>query len=309
MKAKYSVIVPCYNEQEVLEETNRRLTRVLETLDGAWEILYVNDGSTDRTASILEDLCSRDRRIKAIFFARNRGHQIAVTAGLEHATGDAVVIIDADLQDPPELIPDMVALWKQGAKVVFGKRRRRAGESRFKKWTASVYYKIINALTGGMIPRDTGDFRLADRAVVEAIKRMPEHDRFLRGMFAWVGFEQVPLEYDREGRFAGQTHYPLKKMLRLALDGIFGFSSKPLKLATWTGAFWTGAGLLCGLILLILLCAGVQGGLWWLAALMMVLGGNLLIAIGIAGEYIARIFDETRGRPLYIAQKMIGLDE
>ncbi len=308
MNPVYSIIVPCYNEEAVIGETHARLSAVLKPMGEPYEIIYVNDGSRDRTAELLKKLAEEDPNVRVIRFARNCGHQIAVSAGLDYASGDAVVIIDADLQDPPELIPEMAKLWKGGAKVVYGKRNRRAGETFFKKATASAYYRLLNALTGGMVPRDTGDFRLVDRQVADVIRGMPEHARFLRGMFAWAGFEQTPLCYDRDKRFAGETHYPLKKMLKLAADGIFSFSFKPLRLASALGAFWTGAGLLCALILLILLCCGVAGGGWWLAALMMTIGGNILLCIGLAGEYIARIFDEVRGRPLYVAEDTLGFD-
>ncbi len=304
----YSVIVPCYNEEAVLGETHRRLTAVMQGMHEPYEIVYVNDGSKDRTSALLDDLAQADQNVRVVHFARNAGHQIAVSAGLDYASGDALVIIDADLQDPPELIPDMAALWKQGAKVVYGKRRARAGETAFKKATADLYYRLINRLTGGMVPRDTGDFRLVDKQVADVIRAMPEHARFLRGMFAWAGFEQTPLLYDRDRRFAGETHYPLKKMLRLAADGVFGFSVSPLRLATFLGAFWTGIGLLTALVLLILLLCGTSGGAWWLAALLMTLGGSILLCIGILGEYVARMFDDVRARPLYVVERTDGFD-
>ena len=309
MSVVYSIIIPCYNEDKVIAETNKRLTRVMTQMNEIYELIYVNDGSHDKTQQILEGLAAQDSHVKIVQFAKNGGHQMAVTAGLDFAKGDAIAIIDADLQDPPEVLPEMAKLWKQGAKVVYGKRKKRDGETYLKKLTASVYYRFLNALTDGMVPRDTGDFRLVDKQVADVIRNMPEHSRFLRGMFAWAGFEQVAFEYDRDKRFAGETHYPLRKMMRLALDGIFSFSVKPLKLATFVGAFWLGAGLLCALVLLILLCCGHTASLWWLAALIMTIGGTILMAIGIAGEYIARIFDETRKRPLYIVEKTVGFEE
>lgn len=308
MKPVYSVIVPCYNEEAVVEETHRRLTQVLRGMGEPYEIVYVNDGSRDKTERLLEQIAAGDEHAKIVLFARNGGHQIAVSAGLDYASGDAIIIIDADLQDPPELIPEMAKLWRNGSKVVYGKRNHRAGETLFKKTTASAYYKLLNSLTGGMVPRDTGDFRLVDRQAADVVRKMPEHARFLRGMFAWAGFEQTPLCYDRDKRFAGETHYPLKKMLKLAADGVFSFSVKPLRIATLLGALWTGAGLLAALILLILLCCGVSGGAWWLAALIMTLCGNILLCLGVVGEYIARIFDDTRGRPLYVVAKTVGFD-
>lgn len=304
----YSVIVPCYNEEAVLLETHRRLSRVMQEMDGTYEILYVNDGSRDMTPQILESLCESDPHVKALMFARNAGHQMAVTAGLDYASGDAIVIIDADLQDPPEVIPEMAQLWKNGAQVVYGQRKKREGETFFKKFTASVYYKTLAKLTNNMVPRDTGDFRLVDKQVADVIRSMPEHARFLRGMFAWAGFRQEAYLYDRDKRFAGETHYPLKKMLKLAADGVFSFSNKPLKAAWMTGIFWTALGCLTAFILFICLLFGVQGGLWWLASLAMVLTGNLLICLGIAGEYIGRIYDESRQRPLYIIARTLGFD-
>ena len=304
----YSIVVPCYNEEAVLRETYRRLTDVMGSMGEPYEILFVNDGSRDKTMSILRELAGSDPAVKVVSFARNRGHQIAVSAGLDYATGDAVVIIDADLQDPPELIPQMAEYWKSGSQVVYGQRTHRAGESRFKLLTAEIYYKIINRMTEGMIPRDTGDFRLVDRKVADVVRNMPEHSRFLRGMFSWVGIKQTALPYDRAARYAGETHYPLKKMIRLALDGIIGFSIKPLKISFYTGIIWSFLGLMTVLILLILLCLGVSGGLWWLADLGMVLTGNILICLGIAGEYIGRTFEDARNRPLYVVASTCNLE-
>ncbi len=303
-----SVVVPCFNEQEVLEETHKRLTRVLSGVTDAYEIVYVNDGSRDGTRGILDALADGDPHVRALHFARNGGHQIAVTAGLDYADGDAVVIIDADLQDPPEVIPEMVEKWRAGAQVIYGKRRRREGESAFKKWTAAAYYKALSWMTNGMVPRDTGDFRLIDRKVADTVRAMPEHDRFLRGMFAWVGYRQEAVLFDRDKRFAGETHYPLKKMLALAANGVFGFSDKPLKFAALTGALWTAGGLIAALILLILALCGTAGGLWWIAALIAVCAGNILLAVGILGEYLMRVYNEARGRPLYIIDETRGFD-
>ncbi|MBQ8081791.1 MAG: glycosyltransferase family 2 protein [Clostridia bacterium] len=309
MDPVFSIIVPCYNEEAVIRETHRRLSGVMQTMGAPYEILYVNDGSRDHTAQLLREIAADDRAAKVISFAGNRGHQIAVSAGLDYARGDAIVIIDADLQDPPELIPQMAEYWKNGFQVVYGKRAHRAGESAFKLWTAEAYYRVISKLTDGMIPRDTGDFRLVDRQVADTIRAMPEHARFLRGMFAWAGFKQTPLEYDREARFAGETHYPLRKMLKLAADGVFSFSMKPLKAAAWLGVFWGAAGALGLLILLILLLFNVSGGLWWLGCLMMLLAGTVLACLGIMGEYIARIFDDVRGRPLYVVAQTLNMDD
>ena len=305
---RYSVIVPCYNEEAVLRATQERLSKVMDSLGEEYEIIYVNDGSRDRTEAILREIIAEDPHVKALMFAANRGHQIAVTAGLDYASGDAVVIIDADLQDPPEVIPEMVERWKAGAQVVFGQRRRREGETFFKKFTASAYYRILARLTGGMVPRDTGDFRLVDKAVVKAIRRMPEHDRFLRGMFAWAGFRQEAVLYDRDQRFAGETHYPLKKMLQLALNGLISFSVSPLKFVTFLGVFWTGLGALALLAVLVVLLCGVKAGLWAMAAFGALLAGNIMLCAGILGEYIGRIYNEARQRPLYFISDMPGFD-
>jgi polyisoprenyl-phosphate glycosyltransferase len=309
MKPVYSVVVPCYNEEASLPETHRRITSVMRSMDESYEILYINDGSRDRTHDILNMLADGDAHARVVHFARNAGHQMAVTAGLRYARGEAVVIIDADLQDPPEVIPEMAARWKAGVQVVYGQRRKRLGESAFKKMTARLFYRVLGALTGNRIPPDTGDFRLADRKAVDVINDMPEHARFLRGMFAWVGFRQEPVLYDRDRRFAGETHYPLKKMLRLAVDGIVGFSSKPLIWIVCAGAFWTGTALLAAAVLLIHLLCGHEGGLWWLASLAALLAGNIMLGLGIAGGYIARIYDEARGRPLYIVAEEKGFPD
>jgi len=302
----YSVIVPCYNEEAVLNETHKRLTRVMRSMDGDYEIVYVNDGSKDQTTAILNELSANDSCVRVVHFARNRGHQMAVTAGLDYAQGDAVVIIDADLQDPPEVIPEMAARWRAGAQVVYGQRNRRAGESAFKKWTAFAYYRLLRAMTNTDIPADTGDFRLVDRAAADAVRSMPEHARFLRGMFAWVGFRQEAVRYDRDKRFAGETHYPLKAMLKLALDGMLSFSDKLLRLITAMGILMTGASLIAMIVLLVLLCCGKGSGLLWLAAFMTLCTGFILTALGILGAYVSRIYDETRGRPLYIVAETRG---
>ena len=309
MHPLYSVIIPCYNEEAVLRETHKRLMQVLSAMEGDYELIYVNDGSRDQTPQILRELAAADSHVRALQFAKNAGHQMAVTAGLDYARGDALVIIDADLQDPPELIPQMAEKWRAGAQVVFAQRRARAGESAFKKITASAYYMLLSWLTGCMIPRDTGDFRLADKRVADVIRAMPEHDRFLRGMFAWVGFRQEAVLYDRDKRYAGETHYTLKKMLKLAGDGIFSFSVKPLKAIAGLGLLLLAAAGITLLTLLILLFCGVPGGLWWLAMLMTGLTGCVLAALGVLGEYVARIYDEARKRPLYIVAEAIGFPQ
>lgn len=309
MKPVFSIVVPCYNEEEVIMESYRRISAVMLSMGEPYELVFVNDGSKDATPALLNQLSDEDSSVRVLHFARNAGHQIAVSAGLDYAAGSAVVIIDADLQDPPELIPDMARLWRDGAQVVYGQRRSRAGESFLKLKTAQLYYKLIQKLTGNAIPRDTGDFRLVDEKVADAVRGMPEHARFLRGMFAWVGFKQVPLLYDRDKRFAGQTHYPFKKMLKLAADGIMSFSDKPLKLPLWMGLAWLFLGGLTLLALLIMALAGQSGGGWWLASLLMIGFGSTLASIGIAGSYLARVYDEVKQRPLYIVADTRGFDE
>ena len=309
MKPVFSVVIPCYNEEEVIMESYRRITAVMLSMGEPYELVFVNDGSKDATPALLNRLADEDNSVRVLHFARNAGHQIAVSAGLDYAAGSAVVIIDADLQDPPELIPEMARLWREGAQVVYGQRRSRAGESFLKLKTAELYYKLIQKLTGNAIPRDTGDFRLVDEKVADAVRGMPEHARFLRGMFAWVGFKQVPLLYDRDKRFAGQTHYPFKKMLKLAADGIMSFSDKPLKLPLWMGLVWLFLGGLTLLALLIMALAGHSGGGWWLASLLMIGFGSTLASIGIAGSYLARVYDEVKQRPLYIVADTRGFDE
>ena len=309
MKPVFSIVVPCYNEEEVIMESYRRISAVMLSMGEPYELVFINDGSKDATPALLNRLADEDNSVRVLHFARNAGHQIAVSAGLDYAAGSAVVIIDADLQDPPELIPEMAKLWRDGAQVVYGQRRSRAGESFLKLKTAELYYKLIQKLTGNAIPRDTGDFRLVDEKVADAVRGMPEHARFLRGMFAWVGFKQVPLLYDRDKRFAGQTHYPFKKMLKLAADGIMSFSDKPLKLPLWMGLVWLFLGGLTLLVLLIMALAGHSGGGWWLASLLMIGFGSTLASIGIAGSYLARVYDEVKQRPLYIVADTRGFDE
>ena len=302
----FSVVVPCFNEQEVLQETHKRLSSVMHKMGEPYEVIYVNDGSRDQTPLMLDRLSQEDGSVRVVHFARNRGHQIAVSAGLDYSSGDAVIIIDADLQDPPEVIPEMVRKWREGYEVVYGQRRSRMGESRFKELSAGLYYTFLRKLAGDIFPRDTGDFRLVDRKVADAICGMPEHARYLRGMFSWVGFKQTPVLFDRDKRFAGETHYPFKKMLKLAADGIISFSDKPLSLGLWLGTLLGGLGCLGALILLILMLMGVPGGLWWLATLITIVGGSILITLGIMGRYLARIYDDVKGRPLYVVSDTRG---
>ena len=305
-----SVVVPCANEQEVLRETNRRLVSTLGQVSLDFEIIYVDDGSTDSTIDLLRELQVQDERIRVVRLSRNFGQQIAITAGLEHASGDAVVVIDADLQDPAELIPEFVERWLEGYDVVYGVRTQRDGETVFKRWTAKSFYRLINRLSDTSIPIDTGDFRLIDRAVVNALLAMPEHDRFMRGMVSWLGFSQVSVSYRRAPRLAGVTKYPLLKMLRLAVDGIVSFSTMPLRLATWLGLASSGLaalGIVYALASRIFAQGWVKG---WTSILMAVLfiGGVQLVCLGIIGEYIGRIYGESKDRPLYVVRERIGFD-
>ncbi len=302
-----SVVVPCYNEQESIEACHQRLTEVLAGLDGTYEIIYVNDGSRDNTAVLLEQIHQRDAHAVLVQLSRNFGHQPAVTAGLSASLGQAVVIIDADLQDPPELIPEMVKLWRSGYKVVYGIRRHRQGETTFKLWTAKAFYRLINSLSDVEIPLDSGDFRLIDRLVVDVFLRMPERHRLLRAMWSWIGFTQVGLPYQRAARFAGQTKYPLRKMLGLALDGIVSFSVVPLRFVTLLGFLSAGAaflGILYTLFVRLLTHSWVRG--WAMSFIgMLFMAGVQMLCLGILGEYIGRIYTESKQRPLFIQRETL----
>ena len=311
---KVSVIVPMYYEEEVAEECYKRLKKVLEGLSEKYlyEIIFINDGSKDKTLNILENIAQDNKNVKVISFSRNFGHQCAVTAGLKYITGDAIVIIDADLQDPPELIPEMLKLWEDGNEVIYGKRKSREGESKFKLLTASMFYKTLNALSDVEIPKDTGDFRLVDRKVVEVINSLPEHNKFLRGLFSWVGFKQIPFEYERKERVAGKTKYPLSKMLKLAQDGIFSFSTKPLRIVGTMGII----SILISIIILIYSILSyifnwndLASGWTSMMVTMTFLAGMILISLWMIAEYVARIYDETKRRPEYIIERTFNIGE
>lgn len=307
--ALLSVVVPCYNEEPVIRETHRQLTEALaDAQDIRLEIIYVDDGSRDATLAILKEIQCSDSRVRVVSFSRNFGHQIAVTAGIEHAAGDAVVLIDADLQDPPEIILEMLSRWRKGVDVAYGVRQEREGESAFKQWTAKAFYRTINLLSDVAIPLDTGDFRLIDRKVVDALLLMPERDRFVRGMVAWAGFVQEPVYYRRAARFAGETKYPLKKMLRFATDGILSFSTVPLRIAIYSGFIVSGLallGILYAIFLRLLSDTWVPG--WTLLFIaVLFLGGIQLIFLGVIGEYIGRIYGESKRRPLYLMKERLG---
>ncbi|WP_297990701.1 glycosyltransferase family 2 protein [Anoxybacillus sp.] len=306
---KYSVVIPVYNEALVIRETYKRLKRVMEQTDGSYELLFVNDGSKDETLDILRELAVRDDTVKYLDFSRNFGHQIAITAGMDYAVGKAIIIIDADLQDPPELILDMIEKWKEGYDVVYAKRIKRKGETFFKKATAYAFYRLLRAATEIDIPLDTGDFRLIDRKVRDQLVGMRERSRFVRGLVSWVGFKQTAIEYERDERFAGETKYPLKKMIQFSLDGITSFSYKPLKLASLLGFLLSvvSVGWMAVVLYLKLFTDATVTG--WSSLVMTVLffNGVVLMMLGVIGEYIGRIYDEVKQRPLYILKEGWGV--
>ena len=306
-----SIVSPVYQEEEGIEEFHRRLVASMEGIDDdlAFEVVYVNDGSKDRSLELLEKIAADDDRVRVVDLSRNFGHQVALSAGVDHAKGDAVVGIDSDLQDPPEVIPEMIQRWRDGFKVVYGVRISRAGETRFKLLTSKIYYGLMDRISEVPLPRQAGDFRLLDRKVVDVLDQMPERNRYVRGMVAWVGFPQCAVEYERDARFAGTTNYTLARMVRLALDGLTSFSDRPLRLATQLGvivmalsfavAAWT--------IVASLFDLGTSSRGWSsLMAVVLLLGGVQLLCIGVLGEYVGRVYRETKGRPLYVVNEVIG---
>jgi dolichol-phosphate mannosyltransferase len=298
----FSVIAPIFNELENLPLLYARVKEVMDSTGEPWELILVDDGSSDGSTDVIRKLALEDERVRPVIFARNFGHQIAVTAGMDYSRGQAVTIIDSDLQDPPEVILDLIEKWREGYQIVYAVRSEREGESWFKLTTASLFYKLIFKITDVKIPLNTGDFRLIDRTALDVINTMRERNRFLRGMGAWVGFKQIGVEYKRHARHAGQTHYPLKKMLQLALNAITGFSTYPLKLLTTGGIFLVGLSLVL-LVLYLLLAIFNNFDLTYILATwlsLIFLAGVLLIGMGILGEYIGRTYDEAKGRPLYI---------
>jgi len=305
MKITYSIIAPIFNERDNIPELHRRVSEVMNSTGESWELVLIDDGSTDGSTDMILELGNRDKYVRPVIFARNFGHQIAITAGWDYARGDAVVIIDADLQDPPELILEMAKKWKEGYEVVYAVRAEREGESWFKLWTASLFYRIIYRITDVKIPLDTGDFRLMDRKVVNVLKSMRERHRFPRGMSAWVGFKQVGVEYKRAARVAGETKYPFRKMFRLAINAVTGFSYFPLQVATYIGFFSAGIAAVAIPIVIYLRLTGSQAFFGQATTLIAVLflGGVQLISLGILGEYIGRLYDEAKGRPLYIVRE------
>lgn len=304
-KPRYSIVAPIYNEEGNIPELYKRVGEVLDRTGEPWELVMVDDGSRDKSRELIQELAAQDHRVRPVIFARNFGHQIAVTAGLDYSRGEAVVIIDADLQDPPEVILDLIAKWKEGYEVVYATRAHREGETWFKLFTAAAFYRLIQRITDVDIPMDTGDFRLLDRKVVDVLGRMRERHRFLRGMSVWVGFRQTGVEYERAERYAGETKYPLSKMIQFASDAITSFSYFPLQLAMYLGFFTAGVSTLAIPIVIALRLAGwhaFQGQATTLIAVLF-LGGVQLISLGILGEYIGRLYDEAKGRPLYIVRE------
>jgi glycosyltransferase involved in cell wall biosynthesis len=304
MKVTYSIIAPIYNEIDNIPELYRRVKEVMDSSKESWELILVDDGSTDGSTDKIRQLAQNDKTVRPVIFARNFGHQVAITAGWDYARGDAIIIIDADLQDPPETILELAKKWKEGYEVVYAVRAEREGESWFKKFTAAMFYRIIYSITDVKIPVDTGDFRLMDRKVVDVLKQMKERHRFPRGMSAWVGFKQIGVKYKRAARVAGVTKYPFRKMLKLALNAITGFSYFPLQVATYFGFFSAGVSILAIPVVVYMRMTGSGAFFGQATTLIAVLflGGVQLISLGILGEYIGRLYDEAKGRPLYIVR-------
>ena len=311
IKEKISVVVPMYFEEEVAEECYNRLRSVMLENNIDYEFVFVNDGSTDRTLPILQSFAAIDPAVKIINFARNFGHQTAVTAGIDYATGDAIVIIDADLQDPPEVIPELIAKWKEGYDVVYAKRKKRAGETKFKLLTAKYFYKTLNYLSDIDIPKDTGDFRIIDAKVADVFRQMPERNRFVRGMFSWIGFNQTFIEYERDERFAGETKYPLKKMIKFASDGIIAFSTKPLKLMLLLGSVSVFISFALLIYALFVKMFGYEVARGWTSIMVAItfFSGIQMISLGIVGQYIARIYDESKNRPIYVVSTTLNVEK
>lgn len=307
----YSVVVPIFNEELVILESYKRLKEVMDKTNEEYELVFVNDGSRDSTKKKTELICEKDDRVKLVNFSRNFGHQAAITAGMDVAVGDAIVVIDADLQDPPEVILQMIEKWKQGYEVVYGKRAKREGETFFKKITSSMYYRILKSMTNVDVPVDVGDFRLIDRKVCDALASLPEKSRYVRGLVSWVGFKQTYVEFVRHERFAGETKYPLKKMVKLALDGITSLSYKPLAFSSYMGVVFSIIGVIAAISIIIrnvVLKAHVLS-LGLLLSLIVIMFGMLFVTNGIMGQYIARIFEESKERPVYIIDNIVNYKE
>ena len=301
----FSIVVPMYNEEESLPVLYQRIVDVMDTTGESWEFVMVDDGSSDRTAALMRELAGKDPRVRPVIFARNFGQQNAVKAGLDYSRGQAVIVIDADLQDPPEVILQLIDKWREGYEVIYAQRTAREGETFFKKLTASMFYRLINRITDINLPLDTGFFRLLDRKVVDELNTLTEHHRFFRGLSIWVGYKQIAVPYRRAARFAGETKYPLRKMLKLAMTAITGFSFFPLQVATYLGFISSGISIITIPVVIVMRLMGNQQFLGQATTLIAVLflGGVQLIFLGILGEYIGRIYDEVRNRPLYIVRE------
>ncbi|MFD2705774.1 glycosyltransferase family 2 protein [Salibacterium lacus] len=309
-QVQYSVVIPMYNEEEVIQETYRRLKKVMDEIGESYELLFINDGSQDSTLEIIKEYARWDKKVKLIEFSRNFGHQVAISAGMDFANGNAVIVIDADLQDPPELIKDMTDQWKDGYEVVYAKRTKRKGETAFKRATAFLFYRLLKSLTEIDIPVNTGDFRLIDRKVCDQMKQLHEKNRFVRGLVSWVGFNQTVVEYERDERLHGESKYPIKKMLKLSLDGITSFSYKPLKLASFAGVLLSLAGFLYMLVVIYqkLFTDSTVTGWSSVIVIQLLFFGFVLSILGVIGEYIGRIYDESKGRPIYIVKQTYGIN-
>ncbi len=307
----FSLVIPVWNEEQVLIALYERLAQVMDSTGETWELIFVNDGSRDRSLEMILDLRERDARVKLINFSRNFGHQVAITAGTDFADGDAVIVMDADLQDPPDVVLQLIGKWREGYDVAYAVRTKRTGESRFKLWTASAFYRLIRYIADIDIPLDAGDFRLMDRKVVLAMRQLRETNRFMRGLSSWVGFRQIAVEYERAARYAGETKYPLRKMVRLAANAITGFSHVPLQLATYTGFILAGLSMLSMILAIIMRLSGsnaLSGQATTLVSVLF-LGGIQLIFLGIIGEYLGRIYDEVKERPLYLIANTYGFPD
>ncbi|MBQ2695955.1 MAG: glycosyltransferase family 2 protein [Clostridia bacterium] len=311
MSIRYSVVIPVYNEEPVVKESYKRLKAVMEQTKETYELIFVNDGSRDGTEAIISELCEIDTHVKLVSFSRNFGHQTAITAGMDLSSGQAVVVIDADLQDPPEVILDMIEKWKEGFDVVYGQRIKRKGETFFKKLTAKFFYRTLKSLTDVEIPVDTGDFRLIDRKVCDVLSSLTEKNRYVRGLVSWVGFRQTAVYFERQERFAGETKYPFKKMVKFAVDGITTFSYKPLKIATYLGFFLSFLSFLYLLVViwLKLFTDWTVSGWASILSVSLFFNGIVLIMLGIIGEYIGRIYDESKNRPLYVIAEKKGFTD
>ena len=307
---RYSIVIPIFNEEAVLPILLRRLDALMDKLDGPAETIFVDDGSTDCSSIVLEAKARDDHRCRYIGLTRNFGHQVAISAGMDAAKGDAVVVMDGDLQDPPEVVLDMIAKWKEGYQIVCGRRLAREGESAFKRWTAGLFYRLLGRLSAVEIPSEVGDFRLVDRQALDAFRAMPEHDRFVRGMFAWLGFRAAEVAFRRPARAAGDSKYPLRKMLRLAVNGFIGFSDAPLRLAIWAGMSVSGLALLYGFYVIGLWLTGSSLVTGWSSTIVIVsfLCGINMLMTGIMGLYVGRIHAEVKGRPLYVVGRRVGFE-